>query len=175
MVVRFPSLDEPVAAIRADFGLPRKRNGIPPHVTLIVPFLPASDLDPTALDELRALCARFEPFAVRFASTGRFPSVLYLEPDPARRFVELTEALIAHWPQLQPYAGAHTRIVPHLTITTAPRAVTRSQVVAAVESLLPHTTEVSSAQLFRFDGRRWTEGATLPLGSQEHRSTSDPT
>ena len=45
--------------------------GVPAHVTLLFPFVPAERLDDRLLAELDALFARFDPFALVFASRGR--------------------------------------------------------------------------------------------------------
>ena len=90
--------------------------GVPAHVTLLFPFVPAERLDDRLLAELDALFARFDPFAVVFAQTDRFPTTLYLRPEPAQPFVGLTEAIVARYPEHPPYEGAFDEIVPHLTV-----------------------------------------------------------
>lgn len=166
VVVRVPALDKTLARLRTRFELPRKPNGIPPHVTVIVPFLPRAQLtDEQDLPALRALCARCEPFAVRFAHTARFRRVLYLAPEPAEPFRALTRALTAQWEQVEPYAGERGKqVVPHLTVTTSRPARVFDLVDEALRPLLPIEARIDSAQLYLFDGRRWTEHASLPLG-----------
>lgn len=166
MVVRVPALDETIATLRTRFELPRKPNGIPPHVTVLVPFLPRVQLtEEQDLPALRALCARHEPFEVRFAHTARFRRVLYLAPDPAEPFLALTRALTAQWAQLEPYAGAHGKqVVPHLTVTTSRPPRVFDLVDEALVPLLPIEVHIDSAQLCMFDGRRWTEHASFALG-----------
>jgi 2'-5' RNA ligase len=164
VVVRVPALDELIAGLRRRFSLPPKQNGIPPHVTAIVPFLAAGDLgEDGALPALRTLCAGCAPFDVTFARTARFPRVLYLEPEPAEPFIALARSLMTRWPQLAPYAGGHRRMVPHLTVTTSRPPRVFDQVAEALDSTLPIVTRVATAQLYNFDGRRWSELASLPF------------
>ncbi|HVA20046.1 MAG TPA: 2'-5' RNA ligase family protein [Solirubrobacteraceae bacterium] len=166
VVVRVPSLDETIAALRERFDLPRKPNGIPPHITAIVPFLPAADLtEAGALPALRSLCAAFEPFQVTFAATARFPNVLYLVPEPAEPFIALTRAIVDRWPLIRPYAGEHKAVVPHLTVTTSRRRELFGSVSEALEPQLPLSATVDGAHVYLFGGRRWTEHAALPFGS----------
>jgi 2'-5' RNA ligase len=166
VVIRVPSLDQTIAALRERFDLPRKPNGIRPHITAIVPFLPAQDLtDEGALPALRSLCAGFEPFQVTFAATARFPNVLYLAPEPAEPFIALTRAIVDRWPLVRPYAGEHKAVVPHLTVTTSRRRELFGAVAAALQPQLPLSATVDGAHLYLFDGRRWTEHAALPFGS----------
>jgi 2'-5' RNA ligase len=165
VVVRLPSLDETIDALRERFDLPRKPNGIPPHITAIVPFLPAADLtEAGALPALRSLCAAFEPFQVAFAATARFPNVLYLAPQPAEPFIALTRAIVDRWPLIRPYAGAHKAVAPHLTVTTSKRRELFGSVSEALEPQLPLSATVDGAQVYVFAGERWTEHAALPFG-----------
>lgn len=165
VVVRVPELDQTIGELRRRFGLPLKPNGIAPHVTAIVPFLPVAELrEDGELPALRALCAGLDPFVVSFVRTARFPRVLYLAPEPAQPFIALTRALMASWPQVKPYAGEHRQVVPHLTVTTARPSRVFDAVAQALEPQLPVTVLIESAQLYLFDGRRWTEHATLAFG-----------
>ncbi|MGH8325613.1 MAG: 2'-5' RNA ligase family protein [Steroidobacteraceae bacterium] len=166
VVVRVPALDETIATLRTRFELPRKPNGIPPHVTVIVPFLPRAQLtEERDLPVLRALCARLKPFAVSFAHTARFRRVLYLAPDPAEPLLALTRALTARWQQLEPYAGERGKqVVPHLTVTTSRPPRVFDLVDEALVPLLPIEVCIDSAQLYLFDGRRWTEHGSFALG-----------
>jgi 2'-5' RNA ligase len=164
VVVRVPSLDKTIAALRERFDLPRKPNGIPPHITAIVPFLPATDLtEDGALPALRSLSAELEPFQVTFAATARFPNVLYLAPEPAEPFIALTRAIVDRWPLIRPYAGEHKAVVPHLTVTTSRRRELFGSVSEALEPQLPLSANVDCAHVYLFDGRRWTENAALPF------------
>jgi 2'-5' RNA ligase len=91
--------------------------GVPPHVTILFPFLPAERLDRGVRDELAAIAGTVEPFEVAFERVGRFPGVVYLAPEPAAPFSALTEAVHARFPGFPPYDGAFETVVPHLTIT----------------------------------------------------------
>lgn len=164
VVVRIPAFDEPIASLRSRFGLARKPNGIAPHVTVIVPFLPRQQLgEDGALPALRELCAAIDGFDVTFARTARFPHVLYLAPEPAEPFIALTHALTARWPELKPYASREKQVIPHLTVTTSRPPKVFHQVEEALRPLLPVRVQVDAAQLYLFDGRRWTEDAQLPF------------
>lgn len=164
VVVRVPDLDHLIGSLRRRFHLPLKPNGIPAHVTAIVPFLPRARLaEDGELPALRELCASIAPFAVTFAGTARFPHVLYLAPDPAEPFIALTRALTERWPEAQPYAGEHRRVIPHLTVTTSGSTHVFDAVAAELQRHLPISVGVGAAQLYLFDGRRWTAGAALPF------------
>ena len=150
-----PSFGEYVAAVAS---------GMPPHVTLLYPFVPAPELD-AGLEERAALViAQASPFDVVFASTGRFEETLYLAPHPARRFVELTEALLGAFPNCVPYRGAYDAVVPHLTVAQGDRGVL-DRLEPEISSRLPLRACVEAAVLFEQDQRgRWHERRRLPLG-----------
>jgi 2'-5' RNA ligase len=167
VVVRFPELDELMDALRGRFALPRKPNGIAAHVTVIVPFLGRDELtEEHELPALRQLCANVGSFDVTFAQTGRFPHVLYLAPEPAEPFIAFTRAMLARWPQLRPPGGREKPIVPHLTVTTARPPKVFHQVEQALRPLLPIRARAESAQLYSFDGRRWTQEAQMPFAPE---------
>jgi 2'-5' RNA ligase len=174
VVVRVPALDEAIASLRRRFSLPRKPNGIPPHITVIVPFLPRAQLtEEQALPALRAVCAEREPFDVTFARTARFRRVLYLAPEPAEPFVALTRALTARWAEVEPYAGEHAKeVIPHLTVTTSRPPKVFDLVDEALAPLLPIQARIDAAQLYLFDGHRWTADEPLAFGTSSGRRTS---
>ena len=95
--------------------VPTGTRGMPPHVTLLYPFAEDDAVGPL-LEDVAGVLARFASFEVSFVEVRRWPETLYLEPDPAGAFVELTNALVAAFPDYPPYGGAHDDIVPHLTV-----------------------------------------------------------
>ena len=96
--------------------------GVPAHVTLLFPFMPAAALRPPVRRALAEIAATVEPFDVRFATVGRFPGVVYLVPEPGATFTALTDAIVARFPAYQPYEGAFDVVIPHLTLVELPTA-----------------------------------------------------
>ncbi len=91
--------------------------GVPAHVTILFPFVPRARIDASMRDALRQLLATAPSFGYRFSRVGRFAdTTVFLVPEPAEAFVELTERCHARWPQHPPYAGAFDVVVPHLTV-----------------------------------------------------------
>ena len=60
--------------------------GVPAHVTILFPFVPAQEIDGALIEDLTAIFARFPAFEFRLSRLERFPSVLYLAPEPRTRF-----------------------------------------------------------------------------------------
>lgn len=166
VVVRVPALDQTIADLRRRFHLALKPNGIRPHITSLIPFLPAAELtEDGELPALRALCAAVAPFDVSFARAARFPRVLYLAPEPAEPFIAFTAALMGGWPQLEGSAAKRRQVVPHLTVTTSRPPKVFHALEEALAPLLPVRVRIDAAQVYLFDGRAWTEHAVLPFGS----------
>jgi len=115
LLVPVPLADAVIERARAAHGLPPE-TGVPAHVTLLYPFAPVDALDTATERAIGALVTRFAPFRFRLTEVGRFPGNLHLLPEPASRFVHMTEALAAHWPEYRPYNGAFDTIVPHVTV-----------------------------------------------------------
>jgi 2'-5' RNA ligase len=87
-------------------------------VTVLYPFIePARAAVPEVLAAIGAAVATVDAFACTFRRTAWFDDdVLYLEPDPAQPFRDLTSAVWSAFPDHAPYGGAHATVVPHLTI-----------------------------------------------------------
>jgi 2'-5' RNA ligase len=141
--------------------------GVPAHVTIVFPFVPAELVDDSTLSELDAVIAATPAFEVAFRRTGRFPDVLYLAPEPVEPFVALTSGVVARWPEHPPYEGAFDAVVPHLTVAcgdgeildTADADVTGALPIEAVanEALLLEEIEPESV--------RWGARASFRFGS----------
>jgi 2'-5' RNA ligase len=167
---------EPASAIVARVPLPRALErlrtswdwaasvGVPAHVTVLFPFLPAEQLLPGVRRELATLTAAHPPFDLRFERVGRFPGVVYLAPEPAAPFLELTRAVVRRYPDHPPYGGAFELVVPHLTITESEEAPL-DDIAASAAAALPFRHHVSSLEVLVEGGEgRWHRQWRLPLG-----------
>lgn len=138
--------------------------GVPPHVTVLFPFVPADDLTGEVEKRLARIVGEAKPFDVTFARTARFPTLIYLEPHPSRPFSVLTEAIAAEWPEHAPYEGEFDEVIPHLTVAESEDEGLLQRVEADVEAGLPLHARVSEAQLYAEDpAGRWHQLCSLPL------------
>src|ERR1051325_1809482 len=94
---------------------PRDLVGVPPHISLLWPWLPppVSDAD---LDRLAALLDGAAAFDLTFAEWAHFPNAIYLKPEPEERGRKLIQTVIAAFPDTPPYGGAFSDVIPHLTV-----------------------------------------------------------
>ena len=152
----------------------RRRNvpvataGVPPHVTILSPFVPTAQLGPAVRARLAVAIGAATAFDVRFESVGRFPDALYLEPDPAQPFRELIVAVCEAFPALPPYGDPALRprdIEPHLTIAIGDGSGFDA-LAAAVGSVLPVSRRVAAVTVVAEGGDgRWRTRWRLPLRS----------
>lgn len=131
--------------------------GMPPHITVFYPH----QYDRSIGEAVGAALADHDPFRFELVALGRFPDVVYLQPEPREPFVRLTQALSACL-GAPPYGGRFQTVVPHLTVATRrwlPRSVTRTLVRA-----LPIAGEATSVEVLSDAGGQWSILDSLPLG-----------
>jgi 2'-5' RNA ligase len=97
------------------FDPPARRN-VPAHVTVLYPFMEPSQIDDAVLVQLRNVAAGVPGFDYRLRELRRFPSSLYLAPDPGDSFDALTKGVHRAFPDYPPFAGKFAVVVPHVTI-----------------------------------------------------------
>lgn len=62
---------------------------------------------------------------------------MWLAPDPAERFVALTLATMAEFPECPPYGGPYPDITPHLTVAIANGNELRAELERDFDGRLP--------------------------------------
>jgi 2'-5' RNA ligase len=142
------------------------RSGVPAHVTILYPFMPAADLDGSVRQSLARVAAEHHPFDARFSRVGRFPTVVYLAPDPPEPFNRLTEAIHSRFPDFPPYEGAFEVVIPHLTIVESIEAPL-DEVATVAETALPFHHRVTRLEvLVEGPDGRWLTRWLLKLGGE---------
>jgi hypothetical protein len=155
LLIAVPEAETLVGALRARYD-DAHENGIPAHITILFPF---GDRD----DGLAELFAGFEPFAFALTRVERWPDVLWLAPEPEERFVALTRAVVARYPEYPPYEGSHETVIPHLSVAH------RTQAPLAVDDELRQGLPVQArathvVQLEEHGDDRWRERQRFRLG-----------
>lgn len=141
----------------------RPSMGIPPHVTLLYPFV-AAEAAERSLGGLRELFAAVPCFTVAFRELRRWPEMAYLAPEPPEPFARLTEAIAERWPSHPPYEGIHDVVMPHLTVAYGADALLDA-VDADITPKLPFDAVVTEAVLLEelAPESRWRERARFSL------------
>ncbi|GAA1714956.1 2'-5' RNA ligase family protein [Isoptericola hypogeus] len=163
LVVAVPEAEPVVGELRRSLDS-SARFGVPAHVTVLFPFLPAAAIDDAVLDALREVVGSCPAFDASFTGCGRFPGVLYLVPEPAAPWRELTGAVWSRWPEAPPYGGAFEEVLPHLTVADGQAPDVLEAAEAVVTARLPVRTAVAEVLLLEFDGEAWRRRASFSLG-----------
>jgi hypothetical protein len=149
---------------------PTQRQGMPAHVTVLVPFVPPELISDKVLMELSGLFEQFSAFDFVLSEVKWFDDrVVYVSPEPSEPFRKMTLAVVASFPDNPPYEGAFDHIIPHLTVAESGRWRKRRwrmrRAAASVERLLPvhaRAVEIWLMVLRDHDGR-WDHIHTFPL------------
>jgi len=139
------------------------RRSVPAHVTILYPFVPASELTLAVREQIAGIAGEFRAFDVTFATVGRWPGVVYLEPSPSSPFAALIDRCAAAFPEHPPYAGTIPEVIPHLTVVEGDD-VGVEEIVAAAEAALPFQAKAAALEvLVEADDGRWRPGWRLPF------------
>ena len=170
MPVRLPPALEAIRLEHVD----NANLGVPAHVTLLFPFVPAAELDTAVIARIAEVVARTRAFDVELTEVASWEpgpteeGVVWLPPMLAAPFVELTEALTAAFPEYPPYGGLHDEVIPHLTLAnrgTRGQRLDIPAVEAAARPGLPFRRRVTTASLLVEDSvGRWRTRRRILLG-----------
>jgi 2'-5' RNA ligase len=110
-----PEAEPVVGALRHRLD-PSAPQGVPAHVTVLFPFVPAQQIDDATVERLADAVREVRPFDCRFHTVRWFgDDYVWLAPDPAAPFDELTDRVHREFPDHPPYEGEHDP-TPHLTV-----------------------------------------------------------
>jgi hypothetical protein len=164
LLVPIPEAERLASRLRRRFD-PVALEGIPAHITLTVPFLPAARIDDRVLDDLRGLFSAVPTFAFRLQGLAGFRGVLWLAPDPAAPFLGLVQRLAERYPEAPPYGGLFDTVVPHQTLAMRDDPEALEAVARAVFTAPPLVAVARAVWLMEqgLDGF-WETRARFPLG-----------
>ncbi len=158
LIILVPEAEKLVGPYRTKYD-PVAPLGMPPHVTLMFPFVACDALDESARNELRARLFELPVFVYEFRNTGVFPGVLYLRPENADPFLEAMTVARSLFPDLVPYGDDSLQPVPHLTVAHAASDVVlreiRRSFEAALEEHGPVSGRATAATLMQHSGTLW--------------------
>jgi 2'-5' RNA ligase len=152
-------------------------DGMTPHITLLVPFVRAPQLDAEVDARLRGVLRSREPFDYALVRVERFGSeILYLAPEPSKPFVDLVEALSRAFPDYPPYEGIHDDVIPHTTVADSADEALLERITADLEPRLPIACRAEAATIVeRGTDLRWRPRVAFPLGVRvdAHRGAAE--
>ena len=168
LVVVVDEAEHVLAPWRRRFLRATVERGIPAHVTVLFPFVPAVELDEGVLGSVRALYATLPAFEARLTSVESFPGYAWLAPEPSGRFRELIERTTTAHPEYPPYGDRGTEPVPHCTVGADDDPTRLAEMVGALRDglvdELPIRCRVDAVTLLEegSDGS-WTSGDSFAL------------
>ena len=166
LLIPVPEAEPAVGRWRQLFD-PSAQSGVPPHITLIFPYLSSDRCDTRVLGVLRNIFSRTPELDYELAEIGEFPGVVFLAPQPDEPFIALIETLAARFPEAPPYGGSFPTIIPHLTIAHSDDAAEMARARADVGRFLPIRCHAHEVHLMRemTDGQ-WQLSERFLLGEQ---------
>jgi 2'-5' RNA ligase len=156
----------PVPAAHA--AVAKWRNEEPPvviggmelHITVLYPFVSLERVGPEVEHSVAETLVGRKRFDFRLTRLCAFGTVVYLAPDPADPFIELTRSFWRVWPQYPPYSGAFESIVPHLTVGSS----AEERDAERLEAALPIMAKAAEIRLMtRLQFGRWQIRRRYPL------------
>lgn len=134
---------------------------LPPHLTVLPPFVRDVEADDLLAAGFARHFAGFEPFAAELTRVSTFERHVWLVPEPHEDFVTLVSATRRRFPELAREEDREP--VPHMTIAEIGKGESTSRVAQlAEEELGPHLP-------FRFDVREVELWEVGPEGWHELR------
>ncbi|MBA3468791.1 MAG: 2'-5' RNA ligase family protein [Herpetosiphonaceae bacterium] len=139
---------------------------VPPHITLHMPFLPATAITPRVLSDLAQLCAATPAFDSKLGNLSRFPQagVLYLEPDPDTALLALSTEIQRRYPEAP---ADFPEPIMHLSLSYAYAAADLDRIERlfkqAYQQDLPLNAAATSVSLYVKRNNVWHEHTVFPL------------
>ncbi len=166
LIVPVPEVEPIVGRFRDRYD-PAAADGIPAHVTVVYPFLPAQTISSDVIQSLSELFAGLLQFHAEFSEIRRFPGVLYFAPIEDAPFRRLTERVVERYPEAPPYGGQFPQIVPHLTIAHVEDQVRLDDIAAqfavAAKGKIPVRAVVRDVVLIEEANGTWRTKVRFPL------------
>jgi 2'-5' RNA ligase len=147
-------------AMREWQGTDVRPGGVPAHVTVMYPFLPAHAIDGLVEAELARIAASVQTFGFCLTEVGRFPGVLYLRPVPAEPFGDLVDLVTRQWPAYQPYEGKYPEFIPHVTLAEDESVREDTE---RLNPILPIACQAREVALMTESARGWHTRTRFPL------------
>jgi 2'-5' RNA ligase len=166
LVVLVPEAEAVVGRLRDELD-PAARLGVPAHVTVLYPFVPASEVVDDVVARTAALYRSVPRFRHDLVRTGWFgDEVLWLAPDAGEDFRSLTGRVWAAFPDHPPYEGRFDDVVPHLTVADHGPVGTMRAAERALRDRLPISAVARAVTLLvEQTSGRWSPAMSFPLAA----------
>ena len=168
VLIRVPNAFPLVGETRRRYTADGSR--VPPHITVLSPFLAPSETTAAVHDHLLAAASSTPSFTIAFSETGWFEDrILYLRPEPADPILELIARLREVFPMVAPYWNHYGAITPHMTVADANLAGGPDRLREIESSLVPRLpltvmiNEIALMQCIQPSPYPWNVQGSYPL------------
>jgi hypothetical protein len=165
LIVLVPEAEPAVSQLRVELD-PVAQLGVPAHVSVLFPFVPAAEIDEDVVTRTSALFRSVPGFLHNLVHTDWFgDEVLWLASDSSREFRSLTSQVWTAFPAYPPYEGQFDDVVPHLTIADRASVETMRAAERAIQSHLPISAVAREVTLMvEQSSGRWNAAIPFALG-----------
>lgn len=142
------------------------RLGIPAHITVLYPFVPADAITAAVMSRLEEVFAQVSGFRLRLDHTDWFgENVLWLGPQDPGPLRALTDRVWQAFPAFPPFEGQHDDVIPHLTVGHGQPLSDLRAAEDSVRPCLPVEARVTAVTLMTEQsvGGQWARSASLAL------------
>jgi 2'-5' RNA ligase len=163
LIVEVPAAEPVVGQFRAQLD-GNALLGVPAHITILSPFMPASRIDAATLADLENLASGTPAFDFVLDHAAWFGTrVLWVGPRNPRPFRELTDRVVEAFPEFPPFQGQFDEVVPHLTVGHEHDLDDMLRAEHAIGAKLPITARASAITLMTglVPGGQWSTLATF--------------
>jgi 2'-5' RNA ligase len=147
---------------------PETREGMPAHITMLYPFIPEPRIRAQTHRDLTAISLSRAPLTITLHTVGRFPGVLWLDPDSPDCRALIAE-LLERWPAYVPYGRPDWEAIPHLTIWSGTDQETMRRAEQDVIEHLPLAARIEALTLMAFEGTTWRPRRHYTFGGEVAR------
>jgi 2'-5' RNA ligase superfamily len=167
LVVPVPEAEPSVGTWRLQYASDAA-DGMWAHTTLIYPFRDSARIDAETMRDIGSVLTSFVSFTFMLTTVEYFRRprvVLYLAPEPASPFQELTRALARMFPDAPPYRGVFDEIIPHVQIADEDDPEIFAAIEADVGSRLPIKAIAREVELVEHAPQGWSRRQSFRLAN----------
>lgn len=164
LAVLVPEADLVVGHLRERWD-PSARLGLGAHITIRYPFLPFGQRSPEDVERLADAMASVPPFEFSLGRVSRFPTTVFLDPEPVAPFAEMRAAVDLAFGDRLPI-DSFPRYIPHLSVARSVRGEP-GDVLEAIDAALaggPVICHCDEVVLLERRGGPWEVRARFALG-----------
>ena len=170
LIIEVHEADPMIDRWRRDYD-PIAAHGIPPHITVLYPFVAPSAITEADAMRVREVVREVPPWKYELTAVREFPDVVWLQPEPPDPFRSLTAQLWAAFPEHPPFGGAFDEVVPHLTVAHFPdgdRSSLIERIAESIEPSLPISCEATELALYvsNLERKAWQCTHRFPFGTR---------